>query len=149
MRTTAPYRRIHRALRGRFRFTTLYEEIMKVSISKFYKEVTGKTTVNRGTCTLALARWGVPVDDLGANVKGDAVDIAHLESAKKIHAAEVAERVRVAATVKKTNGSASARGTPPLVSDGDLLQLLVRLDDNVAAISTKLDALIKWHGAKP
>ena len=115
---------------------------MKVSISKFYKEVTGKTTVNSATCTAALERWGVPFDDMASKTKGDAVDVSHLELAKKVYATEVAAhdaRVTQRADAKK----ARANGTPPLVDDGELLRVLVQLDDNVVTLGTKLDALLK------
>jgi hypothetical protein len=63
---------------------------MFVSRSKFYKAVTGTTTANSAIVEPALKRWGVPYMPNGT--KGDAVDIVHLETAKKIWEAEKAAR---------------------------------------------------------
>jgi hypothetical protein len=63
---------------------------MKVSLSKFYQEVTGTTTATRTTTGAALKRWGIPFDEAAA--KSDAVDVAHLADAKAKHAEEVAAK---------------------------------------------------------
>ena len=71
---------------------------MKVSLSKFYREVTGTTTVNRSSVVAAMTRWNVPYDE--GNPKGDVVDVMHLPAAslqwREEQAAREAKR-RVAA----------------------------------------------------
>lgn len=114
---------------------------MKVSMSKFYKEVTGSNTANRVVTQKALERWGVPYDqfDNGAK-KGDAVDVTFLEQAREKWKSESAERV-----AKRDAKRASA----PLVDDEQLLTLLVRFDDNITAINGKVDAIIKHLKVQP
>jgi hypothetical protein len=116
---------------------------MKISLSKFYKEVTGTSTVNRATTTAALARWGVPFDDNTA--KSDVVDIVHLASATATHAAEKAAR-EAARPARNGNGAAHA-------STSRLGAVEVKLDavaatvfathDRADAIDGKLDSIIK------
>lgn len=107
---------------------------MKVSQSKFYKEVTGSKTANRKVTEPALERWGVPFDKTDG--KGDVVDVAHLDAARAVFAIEQAARD-------------AKRVKPALKDDEDLLMLLIRLEDNVEGISAKLDRLLAMNGSKP
>lgn len=62
---------------------------MKISLGKFYQEVTGSKTTARHSITTALDRWKIPYDaDVGPGA--DAVDIAYLGAAKVSYSEEVA-----------------------------------------------------------
>jgi len=63
---------------------------MKVSLTKFYQEITGSSTANRSITEAAMQRWGVPFE-IAEGAKGDAVDVVYLEPARKAYAAERAE----------------------------------------------------------
>jgi hypothetical protein len=61
-----------------------------ISKSKFYRAVTGSTTVNTKTTEAALQRWGIPY--LPGVEKGDAVDTEYVPVARKLWEAENAAR---------------------------------------------------------
>jgi hypothetical protein len=63
---------------------------MKVSLTKFYQEITGASTANRSVTEAAMQRWNVPYE-ISEGSKGDAVDVVYLEPARKAYAAERAE----------------------------------------------------------
>jgi len=98
---------------------------MKVSMTKFYREVTGRTTANRATTGAALTRWGVPFTER-AGGKGDVVDIAHLESARAKWQQEVA------------NGEARKRPTKP----GEPDAMLIQIDDKINELIGRFDQLL-------
>lgn len=70
---------------------------MKISVSKFYQEVTKSKTANSVVCQPALERWGVPFTK---GIKGDAVDASYLDVAKAKWEAECAEREAEAVAVQ-------------------------------------------------
>jgi hypothetical protein len=63
---------------------------MKVSLTKFYHEVTGNSTTDKKLSIACLDRWQVPYDkDAG---KRDVVDVKYLGQAAIAHKAEQDER---------------------------------------------------------
>ena len=97
---------------------------MKISMSKFYREVTNTSTVNKNTIVPALIRWGVPYDDTEA--KRDCIDIVHLETAKKLWASEQAAKALAREKAPR----------PPIKSNGDLPVAHV-VDDGAVRANTK------------
>jgi hypothetical protein len=113
---------------------------MKVSMTKFYNEITGSRTGNKTVIGPALERWGVPFDQPnGISGKGDAIDVKWLEVAREKYAAEVAARKE---RIAKVQTQKQAKRAVAAVADADGLALLVRLDDNMKDLNRKLDALM-------
>ena len=124
---------------------------MKISVSKFYQEVTKSKTANSVVCQPALERWGVPFTK---GIKGDAVDASYLDVAKAKWEAECAEREK--RKLLRFNGKKAkpqshnpfGATTAPRAKDDPLLPLIVRLDDRVAELQRQMDRLLVYFGAK-
>ena len=82
---------------------------MKISLTKFFKEVRGHSS-NAPDMMSALTRWGIPFDAVPAEVEehakgkgrggvqhGDIVDIKYLPAAKRAYRAEKAAKDALAA----------------------------------------------------
>jgi hypothetical protein len=122
---------------------------MKISLSKFYKEITGKTTVNRSTTTGALTRWGVPFEDNSA--KADVVDIVHLEGAKATYAAEQAVKEAARASRPPAHGNGHDHGLDLKIDAlAQRVELLIEsinarashTDGKVDVVAAKLDSVM-------
>jgi len=98
---------------------------MKISMSKFYREVTNTSTVNKHTIVPALIRWGVPYDDTEA--KRDCIDIVHLETAKKLWASEQAAKALAREKAPR----------PPVKANGELPVAHAYADDAALKANTK------------
>jgi hypothetical protein len=78
---------------------------MKTSLSRFYKEVTGSAMGGMQVGVNALARWGIPFErPPGKRAHSDAVDVAHIEAARKLWQAE-----KAAVAARKVKGVEPAR----------------------------------------
>jgi len=102
---------------------------MRVSLGSFYKEVTGTTTCARATTRAALKRWGIPFDEPTDRRGARAVDIVHIETAKKLWAVEK----EALAARRKTFKAAATQplGRPP---NDPIAQNTRALQDLTAAI---------------
>jgi hypothetical protein len=104
---------------------------MKISLSKFYKEVTSSTTVNRKTTEAALRRWKIPFDH--KSKANDVVDADHLPTARALWAAEKAKQ---AAQRAAKNGNGHAHAAP---NADDVVTMMARVEK-------KIDAIIEQFG---
>ena len=102
---------------------------MKISLSKFYQEITGKTTANLSTTTRALTRWGIPFDP-NAN-KVDRVEVRFLDAAR----VKWQEETAAAAAQGQTNSH-------PGSGDSERMQ---KMRDAKAAKAGQADALKDIH----
>ena len=109
---------------------------MKVSVSKFYKSVTGSVTAARETTVPALKRWGVPFDEAGMTTQGgEVVDVAYLPKAQEAYAAEQAAlRERVA---KKHTSKAN--------HNGDAISVLDRNTKALQDLTAAIMLLVEKH----
>jgi hypothetical protein len=101
---------------------------MKVSMSKFYKDVTGRTTANRKTTANALKRWNVPFDEAAGTT--DVVDVAHLSLARAAWEVELKEQ-------------AAKTGNP---AGGTLLTRMAALEQRLANMESLIDAVASAIG---
>lgn len=104
-----------------------------ISKSKFYRAVTGSTTVNTKTTEAALQRWGIPY--LPNVEKGDAVDSEYVPVARKLWESEKAAQ------------EARRKAAPTTHSDAPLFEILSDIAQALRRIEAGIEALTP-HEAK-
>lgn len=116
---------------------------MKISASKFYREVTGKTTASHATVLPALKRWGVPIP-VGYVKKTEVFDIEHLPQAKIIWAKEQEEVA--ARRARRLANHRPLDGVPPKNTHESYFTTLDKINKRLTGIEQCLNSILKIWG---